>query len=380
VTLFASLNGTPVTKARIVIPYTGIWHADVWLDRVADTSGSQSLQVDTLALTCSVVRQIDFTGESMVRLVGGAGGWRKQATPQIYAQANLSTILGDTASLVGEQVNVTTDSTVKPFYCVVAEDAQGNPMPASQVLQELLGDQWYMDPLGVIQQGPRPSPAIASPFTLRSVDGPPGIYQVDTDTIADWVPGATFSGPTGSGTISRVTHVLESGRLHTEVMVPAVASAPSDRLRAAFETMLRQYLPNLLFMAEWEYTVVAANGGPIVTIDAKPVDDRLPPASGIPLRPDASGGTSTPAVGDKVIVGFVGGNPKQPEVRSLDPAAVPTGVWFGGTNPVARLGDQVQCFLPVGLPIMTTQGPGTITAGGPISGVITQGSSVVNAK
>jgi hypothetical protein len=39
VTLFASLNGTPVTRARVVQPYTGIWHADVWLDHVADTTG-----------------------------------------------------------------------------------------------------------------------------------------------------------------------------------------------------------------------------------------------------------------------------------------------------------------------------------------------------
>jgi len=39
----------------------------------------------------------------------------------------------------------------------------------------------------------------------------------------------------------------------------------------------------------------------------------------------------------------------------------------------------VQCFLPIGLPILTTSGPGTITAGGPIAGVVTQGSQQVNS-
>lgn len=386
-TLFASLNGIPIVRGRVVIPYTGIWHGDIWLDRVADTSGSQALQVDALAGPCAVVRQVDFTGQSMLRIVGGAGGWRQQATPKLYANANLSTILSDTATLVGEQVNVTSDSAVTPFFVVTSEDDSGNAMPASQVLQELLGAQWYMDLAGVIQQGPRPSPAIASTFTIAEVDGPPGIYTVESDNIADWLPGATFASPTGQGTISRVEHIIDAGKLATRVMVTAPATTASDRLRVAFEALLRQYLPGLLFLAEWEYTVVSVGGTPpAVTIDAKCVDPRLPDISGVPLRPSAGGVTATPVIGAHVIVGFVNGDPRNPEVRSLDPKTSPTNVFLGGVGPfVARLGDSVLIYFPPSMQFSAIMNPdtapvpivGTMLIPSPGIGTIQDSSAIV---
>jgi hypothetical protein len=377
VTLFAQLNGTPIVRGSITIPFTGIWHADVWLDRVSDTSGPQSLVVNGLTGTCAVVRQIDFAGESMLRLVGGAGGWSKPVpTPAFYASPNLATILEATALAVGEKApNVATDRSVDPFYVV---DNQG---PASAVLADLLGDTWWMDLTGTIQTGPRSTPTIASPFVLRQIDGPAGIYHVESDTITDWMPGASFSCPTGSGVVSRVRHAIDGGKLSTEVMIPTSAATPLDRLRQVVEEVLAAYLPDHLYLATWEYKVTSSSGGPSsVTIDAQPVDPRLPPVSGLPLRADASGSVATPAIGSSVLVGFIGGDRASPEIRGLDGGTGPTALWIGqGTNPIARLGDQVQAFLPPMLPFTGTSssGPvtGVITAAAPISGVITQGST-----
>lgn len=382
-TLFASLNGTPVTRARIVIPYAGIWHADIWLDRVADTSGPQALLVNGLSMTGTVVRQIDFAGESSLRLVGGGGGWSKPATPQLYKGANVSTILGDTATSVGEQVHVSADRQVSPFYVVSSEDAQGRPLPASQVLQELVGDTWWMDPSGVVQTSSRPTPTIASPFTVRAVDGPPGVYHVDTDTIGDWMPGATFAGPTASGSVSRVTHILDSGTLHTEIMIPTTTA--TDRLRLALEGLLSAYLPNLLYLTSWAYTVVSVSGGASPLIDANPVDARLPPVAGLPLRPGPDGGTAVPPSGSTILLGFVGGDPTQPEVRSLDPNNPPTTVYLGGVEgpAVARLGDTILAYLPPLCPISgTISGApfvGSMAIPGPLIGSIQSASSVVNS-
>ncbi len=378
-TLFASLNGTPVTRARVVLPFTGIWHADVWLDRVVDVSGPQTLLVAGLSLTCAVVRAVDFTGQRMLRVVGGAGGWSQvPATPLFWAQAQLSTILGDVANAVGEQVNVQADRQVTPF-CVL-----DGATPASRALQDLAGDGWWVDAAGVAQVGVRPAPAIASPFTLRDVDGPPGIYHVDTEAVGDWMPGATFSGPTGSGTISRTTLLLDSGRLTVEVMIPLVAATPTDRLRDAVRDILGQLMPSWIYLSTWSYTVESSSGGPSnVTIDAKPDDPRLPPVTGLPLRADASGSVATPANGSKVLVGFIGGDRFSPEIRGLDGSTAPQNLWIGqGSNPIARLGDQVQVFLPPAMPFVgvDTAGAvtGTITVAAPVSGVITQGSSQGN--
>lgn len=378
-TLFASLNGTPVTRARVVQPYTGIWHADVWLDHVADTTGSQTLVVGPWTGTCAVTRAVDFAGQRMVRLVGGAGGWSQvPSTPVFWAAAQLSTILNDVAGTVGETINLATDRTVTPFYVL------DGATPASTVLQDLCGAGWWMDSSGVTQVGTRASPTIASPFTLRDVDGPPGIYHVDTEYLADWVPGATFSGPTGSGTVSRITYLLEAGKLTTEVMIPKVATTPTDRLRDAIKSVLTQVMPGWIYLATWEYTVEATNGGPTsVTIDASaPQGYGLPDVTGLPLRADASGSVGAPAVGSKVLIGFQAGDRYSPEVRGLDGSTAPTSTWLAqGTNPIARLGDQVQCFLPPTLPCVVTisgvPSAGVVTLSAPISGVVTQGSPII---
>ena len=378
-TLFASLDGTPITRARVSVPFTGLWHADVWLDRVADVSGQQTLTIGPWTGTCAVVRAVDFTGQRMVRLVGGAGGWSQvPASPQFWADAQLSTIIGDIAASVGERVNVQADRSVSPFYVL---DGQ---TPASTALQDLAGAGWWVDLAGVTQVGTRPTPVIASPFTIRDIDGPSGTYHVETEAIGDWVPGATFSGPTGAGTVSRVTHFLDAGRLHTEVMVPRSASAPSDRLRDAVRAILGQLMPGWVYLATWEYTVESTSGGPSgVTVDASPPDGSgLPEVVGLPLRADASGSVAAPAVGSHVLIGFAAGDRYSPEIRGLDGSTPPTSVWLGqGTMPIARLGDQVQCFLPPLMPFTGTDpaGPvaGTITSASPISGVIVQGSPVI---
>ncbi len=373
---YAALNGTPVTRARIVLPLTGIWHADVWLDRVVDVSGSQTLAVGPWSGTCSVLRAIDFAGQRMLRLVGGAGKWPSiPTTPLFWAGAQLSTILGDVASAVGEQVNVVSDRTVSPFYVM------DGATPASTVLQDLAGDGWWMDLAGVTQIGTRPTPTIASPFTLRDVDGPPGVYHVETEALNDWVPGASFSCPTGSGVVSRVDHVLEAGHVRTEVMVPLVSTAPTDRLRDAIRAILGQMLPNWRELGTWEYTVVSASGGPSnVTVDAKaPEGSGMPDVTGLPLRADSSGSVALPVAGSKVLVGWCDVARTQPEVRGLDGSTAPTTVWLGqGTMPLARLGDQVQVFAPPGLPIVTSTGPATLILAAPLSGVITQGSPILN--
>jgi hypothetical protein len=376
VTLFAQLNGTPIVKGRMTIPFTGIWHADIFLDRVADTTGPQSLVLNGITGTCSVVRQIDFAGQSMLRVVGGGGGWGKLVQPAFFSSPNVSTVLDSIASQIGEQANVATDSAIDPFYVV------DGASPASTVLTDLLGDTWWMDLTGVIQTADRASPTIASPFTLRSIDGPQGLYHVESDFIQDWVPGATFSALTGSGTVSRVTHVIDGGSLRTEVLAPTSAQTVSDRLREQIIAVVQAYIPNILYLMNWEYTVVSATGGPSkVKIDANPVDKRMPSVSGLPLRADASGSVATPATGSSILVGFIGGDRNSPEIRGLDGSTAPTAFWIGqGTNPIARLGDQVQVYLPPLLPISVivagTPAAGTLTAAGPISGVITQGSTV----
>lgn len=218
--LFCDLSGIPVIKARLTIPYSRIWHADVTLDRAvpAPLVGPQLLNIAGAVYTCSVVRALDFVGSRSVRLVGGQGGWRKAVLPKPYAvTSGVSTlsIVSDAALAVKEFVPVL-DPTI-PVIQGTNFVRQGGA--ASLVLDQLLGDAWWMDQRGFIQTAPRLPTPILSPFTVSAVRGAAGIYTVETESPADWTPGRTFLGPTASGTINRVAHIIESGSFHTSVMV-----------------------------------------------------------------------------------------------------------------------------------------------------------------
>ena len=216
---YASLSGTPILAASLVIPYLGIWHVDVTLTEVppSPTTGAQVLVLADMTLTCSPVRVIDFAGRREVRLVGGQAGWRKLVPAKQYLSASgipISTVLGDCATFVQEPPPVldpTIPPTVGGAYC----RQQGQ---ASLVLQQLLGNSWWMDVTGVIQTMPRPKTPITSDFTAIDVRGASGQYVIATENPGDWTPGSTFVGPTINGTVNLVRHVL-GGNLRTEIMV-----------------------------------------------------------------------------------------------------------------------------------------------------------------
>jgi hypothetical protein len=221
-TPFASLSGIPITRLHLVVPAQGIWHADVALTTAIDVPGPQTLLLAGSTWIGAVVRAVDFSGVRGVRLVGGAGGWRKTVPALPYGPSPVgvptSTILGDLAATIQELPPVL-DPTVLPTvgnYYVRQHGA------ASLVLWDLLAAEvlqtWWMNPAGVIQTSIRLPVVILSPFVAEAVRGESGWYRIATDSPGDWIPGATFASPTVSGTISRVEHRIQRGRFWTEVL------------------------------------------------------------------------------------------------------------------------------------------------------------------
>jgi hypothetical protein len=228
--LFASLSGVPVTRCRLSVPYSGIWHADVVLDRAlpAPLVGPQVLVLSGSTWACAVVRTGDYAGVRSARLVGGSGGWRR-LIPSVALPPPLISPIGVPVAIVLSLASALAAELPVNLAGYTGSPLLGGPPlggayvfqagPMSLVLADVLRDAWYMDPIGVVQTAPRLPTLIVSPWTCTAYDGATGIYEIATDAPGDWQPGATFVGPTVSGTISRVTHVLTSGNLRTEVMV-----------------------------------------------------------------------------------------------------------------------------------------------------------------
>jgi len=220
--LFASLNGIPIVKMAWVLPWAGIWHADVMLDRaIGPATGPQILTLGDLTGTCAVVRSVDFTGARSVRVVGGTGGWRTSVAPLPYQAPTgvpVALVASDAAAQVLE-VPPVIGPTVAPLTGPSFVRQGG---AASLVLQSLFADGWWMNLAGVVQVTPRVPTLIATPFDLLDVRGASGIWRIASqrDVLAQWVPGATFLAPTmtAPATVNRVTHLLEGGTLRSEVM------------------------------------------------------------------------------------------------------------------------------------------------------------------
>ena len=98
----------------------------------------------------------------------------------------------------------------------------------------------------------------------------------------------------------------------------------------------------------------------------------LPELTEISCQPAIDGMTSIPSPGMNCVVAFLNFDPTKPIIMGVDSL---------GINPVARLGDSVQSFLPPTLPVVGTVSgnpfTGVITVANPISGIIQGGSGRV---
>lgn len=215
---YATLNSERVTVGSVCIPYYGLWSADVSLAGEVDVTGAVTLVVGNLTLQGFVYRGALFAGTRSLRLVGGAGGWRRDVQRQAYYNPNgvrLSLLLGDAASVVGERVRVPSDRVVGNWW--VRETA-----PASRLVRQLIGETWWVDSAGVLQASDRTDfTPIASEFTTTSRRGGEGAFDIATEDLASWTPGRTFSSPTVTSPqkVNSVTiHMPSDGALRLSVL------------------------------------------------------------------------------------------------------------------------------------------------------------------
>lgn len=209
------LNGVPLNAARVVRPAFGLWHIDATLVGSNEPTGSQVFTYSNMTLKCAIYRSILFAGVRRLRLIAGTGGLRNPLPSKFYGPQQggiqLSLVLSDLQAESGEQV-VATDRLLGTSFTRAAG-------PASAVLRNLFGSGWWADNSGVMQTKDRDTSAITSPFIAMNVEGASGLYTIASEFPQDWLPGRSFSGPTVSGVISRVTHEISSAAARTWVMI-----------------------------------------------------------------------------------------------------------------------------------------------------------------
>ena len=147
----------------------------------------------------------------------------------------------------------------------------------------------------------------------------------------------------------------------------------SDRVKNGLQKVIQCFLRPTDYHALYPAKVVSQNAAG--NLDVTPDDARLPGMQDVPVRYGIPCVSATIREGSRVLIGFENGNPKHPIATVWDTASVeyiivaPDKVYLGGNGgdaqPIARLGDAVECLMPPVVPVVGT------LSGAPFSGVLT---------
>lgn len=309
---------------RLLMPYVGVWLADLELDPTtatpAPTSGEVTIAIAssppvTLAGTIDPRGSGSFAERVTLRVLGGGGGWDRPVTRQhFHSDGGVPSVrvYAATALAVGEAVAVSAPQTF-------AADFVRSMGPASRVFQD--EPSWWVDFSGVTQVGPRPS--LAPPDDLVLLDWQPSTETAEIATGAPLVPGTTIRDarlPGGGPIVVRdVEQRFDSagGRA-----LAWCGAAPAAQLLGDLRSLVEEF-SGRKFLATYLYRVVAQNSDGRLQLQA------LRPSAGLPdILPIAPwtghGGASAKLLpGSLVRVAFVGGDPSQPVADAYEPARVP---------------------------------------------------------
>jgi len=391
VSYFASCAGLQIVSGSLLIPLVGTWSAELALATQQPVSGKVEIVIGNLTLQGTVFRSSVYGGQVKALVVGGAAGWRTQASAQGYGSGTgvmLSTVLNDLAAAVGETVNVFADTSIGNAFARVAFGTSVASDVLWQMIQSGFMTAWYVDPAGVTQTGPWPPNAITTPFDVTDQKPGAGVIEIATEDYASWMPGVTFSHPllAGSYTSAGVHYVFDNdGKFRFEVLTQSETGA--DRVLGPLQQVIQKETAGAKFFGRYEYVIHNPGSG---TIDGAPVDTTLglPELTGVPLVGDSIASYNAPD-GGKAHVMFLDGSPTKPvcvwtEVTSENgPDTVVLAPQGDGVNNVARVSDTVTILFPPLMPVAGTVGGlpfiGVLTITTPGVGSISTGSTLVQA-
>lgn len=373
--MILTANGIAVSTMTLLIPWTGVWSAELQLDGEAlPPTGPVAILGDGIALQGSVDpdRSGAFGEQLSLAVVGGMGGWSHPVRPKHYhsdVAVPLATVLATTAAEVKEPPPVCGPETVGKDYVRVAG-------PASQVLE---GRSWYVGLDGITVVGPRP-PLPAVDIEILEWNVALGVVVASCDSIVQ--PGTVLVSPLfGTRTVRDVELVMSADSIRATLWTVAEAPEGASRLElAGLLAGIARAAVRPEYLRLYECRVIGMTGE---RVDLQPTE-RL---GGSPEIIPASVWSGVPGCkamlspGSLVLLGFRSGDPTQPYVAAFEdpegPGWAPLELTLDA-RVVLNLGDLVQLVRLAGGSLPVARMGDTVQAG-PFSGVITKGNPKVLA-
>lgn len=312
-----SLNGEPVLVASLHLPMNGAWSAELQVSSDAEyaTGDIVTLSLPEQDFVGRVVRAAIFGERLRVRLTGGRTDWGQLVEARHYRKADGDQALRD--------LGVETEAPLEldlPFWSR-PQDTIGSCV---QTLAGLAQVNWRVLPNGTVRIREE-APFTVSPDAQEiSRDPARGIVEVALEA-AVIMPGTTL----GDDSIGDVLYDFGEQGLRCRYYTESRA-----RLRGAIERVVRWVMRDTIYMGQYVCTVVSQNSDG--TLDLLPDDLRVR-ASGlqsVPIRHGLPGVTVEVPAGERVLLAFGDGDPRQP-YAALWHAGQVTKVRIGGEEAVA---------------------------------------------
>lgn len=367
----ATVNGLRALTVRLVMPYQGVWLADIDLDpdvvQAVPPAGPAVITIGappvaTLAGTIDPLFSGSFVASAKLRVLGGGGGWSRPVPSQDFANPAgvLSpVVIPATGALVGEVVTV-----LVPKLLATAK-YERSAGPARRVLDD---SPWWVDPTTGVTfvGGPRP-PAVPDP-SLEVISWDPDTKVAELTCDALVLPGTPIVS-TKIGESPVIVRDVEQVFQGSGSRVTAWCSTGAvSRLQVALTSMVRE-LARTAYLKVYPYTVVGPAAGDTtgqkwllqavgrdpLTQAATPMPDQVPCTA----YAGTSGASAKLTPGIQVLVHFVNGNPADPVMLGCSMLVLPSELTLdaiaavhvgktalavdlaGGGAGVARIGDTI---------------------------------------
>ncbi len=327
-----TVNGDNVFGGRMFFPRTGAWHAEVRVDTADEVVGSVVLDLDAgrLTLNGTVRRGGNWQDTGHLRIVGGAGGLGRLATPKHYTSASVRTVLADLLSNAGEKLSSTASGATLGRSLEAWTTAA---LPVGRLISRLLQSAdpnatWRVLPDGTVWVGVEtwPDSGLEEDEFQTLAESPASSQATLGAEVPLLMPGTTL----GARKVSYVEHQIG---VETRTECWFDDGTPQDRMRNALAGLVKGAQSPIDYLALYTAKVVSQSGG---TVDVRPDDRRIPSMASVPLFAGLPQWSMQVAPGGRVLIGWSGGDPARRFAVAFDAGVAAQSV--GIESPLVTLG------------------------------------------
>lgn len=206
-----TLNGSPITRACLVMPRVGAWTADIELDEVVAPMGVLTLVIGDLTLVGAVVRFGQWHGGTLARLVGGVGGLGNELQAKAYRNTPYRIPLQDALTAAGEALDASSDAGALAGVVGHWIRPTGPAGASVTLLADAMGVSWRVQPSGAIRFASETWPtASIGPYEVLGESPEHDRAELGVDVPA-LLPGTVLSGRR----VSVAEHHVSPDRIRT---------------------------------------------------------------------------------------------------------------------------------------------------------------------